>query len=139
MGVDYMAVLVAAVVMFAIGALWYMVLFFFLCGEMFGFDKLSKKEQKEMRSKMGPMMVLQAIVTVMSAYALAKLIALAPDYSVYKMALVVWLGIMVPVTVSGVIFGGVEPKWVKRRILIMVSGSLVHTMAAAWVIGMIQK
>ncbi|MCA9347541.1 DUF1761 domain-containing protein [Candidatus Saccharibacteria bacterium] len=139
MGVDYMAVLVAAVVMFAIGALWYMVLFAKQWGEMFGFDKLSKKEQKEMRSKMGPMMVLQAIVTVMSAYALAKLIALAPDYSVYKMALVVWLGIMVPVTVSGVIFGGVEPKWVKRRILIMVSGSLVHTMAAAWVIGMIQK
>ena len=48
MGVDYMAVLVAAVVMFAIGALWYMVLFAKQWGEMFGFDKLSKKEQKDL-------------------------------------------------------------------------------------------
>lgn len=137
-GVSILAVLAATVTMFVIGAVWYTGLFAKLWGEMFGFDKLSKEKQDELRKKMAPQMVVQFVVTAMSAFALAKLMALAPSYAFYKLALVVWAGLQAPVIVSGVIFGGVEAKWVKRRIWIMSLEALVHTLAAAWVISAIQ-
>lgn len=138
-GIDLVAVLLATLAMFAIGAVWYTLIFAKQWGEMFGFDKLSKKEQDAMRKAMAPQMVLQLVVTALSALALAKLIALAPDYSVYKLAAVVWFGIVTPVIVSSVIFGGVEAKWIKRRISIMSFEALAHLMAAAWIIGSLQK
>ena len=138
-GVNLMAAVLATVAMFVIGAVWYTGLFAKQWGEMFGFDKLSKKEQDELRKAMGPQMVLQFVVTALSALALAKLIALAPQYSVFKLAAIVWLGLVTPVIVSSVIFGGVEAKWVKRRITIMSFEALAHLMAAAWIIGALQQ
>lgn len=138
-GVNLASVLVATITMFVIGAIWYTGLFAKLWGEMFGFDKLSKEKQDELRKAMGPQMALQFVVTAMTAFALAKLTALAPDYAFYKLALLVWAGLQLPVIVSGVIFGGVEAKWIKRRIWIMSLEALVHTMAAAWIISAIQK
>jgi hypothetical protein len=49
--VSLSAVAVATVVQFIVGAIWYMPIFGKLWGEMFGFDKLSKKQQQEMQSK----------------------------------------------------------------------------------------
>ncbi|MCA9348898.1 DUF1761 domain-containing protein [Candidatus Saccharibacteria bacterium] len=138
LGIDVGAVLLATGLMYVIGAIWYMVLFAKQWGEMFGFDKLSKAKQKEMQKQMMPMMLLQLIVTALSAFALAKLIALAPDYSVYKLAVCVWLGFSLPTIVSSVIFGGVEAKWIQRRITIMSTESLAHILAAAWLIGLLQ-
>ena len=139
LGMNIWAALAAGAVMFLIGSFWYMALFAKQWGEMFGYDKMSKKEQAEARKGMGTQMAVQVVITFMSAFALAKLMALAPSYSSYKMAFVVWLGFATPVAVSSVIFGGVESKWVKRRIGIMISESLVHLLAAAWVISLIQK
>ena len=139
MGVNNWAVLAATVAMFMVGSAWYMGIFAKMWGEMFGFDKLSKKEQKVMQAKMGPWMLLQLVVTAISAAGLAKMISLLPNYSVYTLAGMLWIGFIVPVTVSGVIFGGTEPKWIKRKILIQIGESLTHLMVAAWAIGLIQK
>jgi hypothetical protein len=138
MGVSIVAVAIATVAMFAVGAVWYMGLFAKQWGEMFGFDKLSKAKQKEMQKEMGPYMGVQAVVTFLSALVLAKLIAMLPGYSVYTVAFLVWAGFVFPTQVSAVIFGGVESKWIPRRIGIMASEALVHLMVAAWVISMIQ-
>jgi hypothetical protein len=139
LGVDIGAVAVATVAMFVVGAVWYTGLFAKMWGEMFGFDKLSKQKQDEMRKAMGPQMALQFVVTAMTALALAKLMALAPNYAFYKLALIVWAGLLTPVVVSGVIFGGVEARWVKRRIWIMSLEALAHIMAATWIINMMQN
>lgn len=139
LGVNVWAVVWATVTMFAIGAVWYMGLFAKKWGEMFGFEKLSREKQKQMQKEMMPMMFVQLFITALAAFVLAKLIALAPEYSVYKLAGLVWIGFSLPTVVSSVIFGGVEAKWIRRRICIMASEALVHTMAAAWVISLIQK
>ena len=139
MEVDYAAVAAATVAMFAVGAIWYMVLFAKQWGEIHGFNKLDKKTQKEMQSQMGPYYAAQVLVTVASAFALAKLIALLPNYSAYTLAFLVWLGFIVPAQVSAVIFGGTEGKWIKQKLMIMKGEALVHMLVAAWVISMIQK
>ncbi len=136
---NFTAVLLATVAMFGIGAVWYMGPFSRIWGQMHGFDKLSKKEQKEAQAKMGPYYGAQIVVTILSAFTLAKLIYLFPDYSVYSFAALLWLGFVLPTQVSAVIFGGTEPKWIVKKISIMAGEALAHLLVAAWVISIIQK
>ncbi len=136
MEVNLWAVIAATVVMFAVGAFWYMVPFSKIWGEMHGFDKLPKKAQDEMAAKMGSWYGAQLIVTVVSAFVLAWLIAKLPAESPYMLAGMVWLGFVLPTQVSAVIFGGTEPKWVVQKIAIMAGEALVHLLAASYVIGL---
>jgi len=138
-GVNLWAVLAASVAMFVVGAIWYMVFFSKLWSQIHGFDKLDKKAQAKMQKEIGPYYGAQLLVTIISAFVLAKLIVLLPDYSAYMLAFWGWLGFVVPATVSGVIFGGImEGKWVMPKILIQIGESLVHLLVAAWVITLIQ-
>ena len=129
--VDVMVVVLAAVAMFVVGAAWYMGLFAKIWGEIHGFDKLSKEKQKEMQAKMGPYYGAQVVVTLITAFVLAKLIVMLPAESPYAIAFMVWAGFTLPAQVSAVIFGGSEPKWVVKKIAIMASGSLAPLLVAA--------
>ncbi|MEK7602920.1 MAG: DUF1761 domain-containing protein [Patescibacteria group bacterium] len=134
---SWIAVIVASIAMFVVGAIWYMPLFGKMWGEMFGFDKLDKKTQAKMQKEMGPYYALQMGVTFLTAAVLTKLVVLLPNYSAYTLAFLLWLGLIFPTQVSAVIFGGTEVKWIKRRILIMAGGSLLPLLAAAFVISKI--
>lgn len=136
MEINFVAVLVATVAMFIVGGFWYMVPFAKAWGDMHGFDKLSKEEQKQMQSKMGPYYGLQALVTLLSAGALAYFLGALPDVAWYVVAFFLWLGFIVPTEVSSVIFGGTEGKWIGKKIAISIGGSLVCTLVGAWVISL---
>ncbi len=138
MSINLWAVLVAAVVDFIIGAVWYMPIFGDIWGKIHGFDKLSKKEQDEARKGMGPLLAVQFAITVITALALAKLFVLLPNYSVYSLALLVWVGFVVPTQLAAIIFGGTDPKWVIQKALIMAGGSLACLQAAALIISTLQ-
>lgn len=134
MEVNLVAVLVAAIAMFAVGGFWYMVPFAKAWGEIHGFDKLNKKQQKDMQTQMGPLYGMQVVVTLMSAWALAFFLTAMPDVAWYVTAFFLWLGFIVPTEVSSVIFGGTDNKWVARKIAISIAGSLACTLVGAWVI-----
>ena len=51
MDINYIAILVATVVQFIIGAIWYMPLFGGLWGRIHGFESHSPEEKEEMRRK----------------------------------------------------------------------------------------
>ena len=136
MDVNSGAVLAAAAVMFVIGGFWYMVPFAKIWGKMHGFDKLSKKEQKDMQAKMGPYYGAQIVVTLISAFVLAHFIKALPDVEFYQIAFWLWLGFIVPTEVSSVIFGGTESKWIVKKIAVSIGGSLVCTLGGAWVISL---
>jgi hypothetical protein len=138
MEISWLAVTAATITMFAIGGFWYMVPFGKLWGKIHDFDKLSQKEQKEMQAKMGPWYGVQLAVTVLSAFLLAKFMTILPDYSPYTLAALLWLGFVVPTEASAMIFGGSKPEYVWHKIFISVAESLVHLLAAAWVISAIQ-
>jgi Protein of unknown function (DUF1761) len=139
MEVSLIAVVAAAVMQFAVGAIWYMPLFGKMWGEMFGFDKLSKKEQDKAQKEMMPWMGVQFLITVLTSYVLAWSIANVTTVSVYTLVFLIWIGFFVPTQASAVIFGGTEAQWIKRRILIMAGGSLACLVAGAFVINLIQK
>jgi len=69
--INYLAVLVAAVVYFVIGAVWYMGLFGKIWSELMGFNKLSKKEEKAMKEKMGISMAINFVACLLAAYCMA--------------------------------------------------------------------
>lgn len=136
MDVNLVAVLAATIAMFATGAVWYMALFSKQWGEIHGFEKLSKKEQKEMQAQMGPYYGAQIVVTIISAWALAYFLVALPATAWYATAFILWLGFIVPTEVSSVIFGGTEGKWILAKIAISISGSLACTLVGAWVISL---
>ena len=137
MEVNLVAVGAATATMFAVGAIWYMLPFGKIWGKIHGFDKLSKKQQKEMQAKMGPWYLAQLIFTVISAYVLAVLINLMPAQSPYYVAFLVWLGVSLPTTAGNMIFGGSPEGYVWHKTLITAGETLLHLLAAAWVISAI--
>lgn len=131
MSINYVAVGVAAVAQFIVGAIWYMPLFGSMWRDIHGFGKLSKAEQDQAQKEMMPMLGVQFVGTVITTVVLAKLLLLLPTYSAYSVAVMVWLGFQVPVQVSAVMFGGTQAKWVVKKSLIMVGGALACLLVAA--------
>lgn len=141
MDVNLGAVLAATVVMFGIGGLWYMPLFGRIWGKIHGmnFEGMSKKQIAEARKGMGSLMAVQVLVTAVSAFVLATLETKITGMSVYALAFWVWLGFVMPAQVSGILFGGDKKEYKVTKAMIMTSEALLHLLAAAWVINLIQK
>lgn len=131
MHLNYFSVIVATVVMFAIGFVWYGPLFGRLWGKIHGFDKLPKETQQKMMKAMGPFYALQALVTLVTAFILALFITYLPTWNAYAMAGFFWIGFVVPTQVSSVIFGGTESKWIFTKIAVQAGASLLCLEAAA--------
>jgi hypothetical protein len=135
MQVNLLAVIVATVVQFIIGAIWYSLLFGKLWGRIHGFDKLPKATQEKMMKEMGPYYGLQALITLITSYMLATFLAYLPqDWSPYGMAAMLWLGFIVPAQVSAVIFGGTEKKWIGKKIAVQAGAALACIEAGAFVL-----
>ncbi len=131
MNINFLAILVATIAQFIVGAVWYSALFGKLWGKIHGFDKLTKEIQDKMMKQMGPFYALQFGVTLLTSFVLAIFLAYQPDWNAYAMAGFFWLGFVVPTQVSGVIFGGTEGKWVVKKILVQAFASLACLESAA--------
>ena len=131
MSVNYLAILLATVAQFIIGAIWYMPIFGKLWGKIHGFDKISKEKQQEMMKGMTPYLVVQFVITLVTTVVLALFITYLPLWNAYAMAGFFWLGFVLPTQVAAVIFGGTEGKWMVTKIAIMAGGSLVCLETAA--------
>ena len=136
MNINIVAVIVATIAMFAVGAVWYMGLFSRQWGKIHGMDKYSEVEMKEMSAKMGPYYGLQLLMTIISAWVLAYLMSLLPNTHPVMIAFLVWVGFVLPADVSGVIFGGTEGKYIVPKILIQAGEALVRLVVAAFVISL---
>lgn len=131
MQVNYIAILLAAVAQFIIGAIWYMPLFGTLWGKIHGMENVSKEKQKEMMKSMGPFLALQFLMTLVTTVVLALFITYLPLWNAYAMAGFFWIGFVVPTQVSAVIFGGTAGKWIMTKIAIMAGASILCLEAAA--------
>jgi hypothetical protein len=129
-----LAIFLATVAQFAVGAIWYMPLFGKIWGEIHCFDQLDKKTQKAMQAQMGPYYGAQLLVTLVTTIVLSRLISAVSGYSAYMLAIMLWGGFVVPTQVGAVIFGGTEPRWIAKKIVIMAGGSLACLLVAAAVL-----
>ena len=127
MYINYLAVLVAAVLQFIFGAIWYMPLFGKTWGKIHGIDMASmpKEEQAKMQKAMMPLLGVQFLVTVITTFVFALLLGGFPsDWNIYGLAFFFWLGFVLPTQVSAVLFGGTKPGWIVTKIAIMAAGAL---------------
>jgi cytochrome b561 len=131
MQLNFIGIGIATVVQFAIGALWYSVLFGKLWMKMHDCDKLSREELKKMQQAMMPFYGLQLLMTLITTVILAIFLTYVPDWNYYALAGFIWLGFVLPTQVSGVIFGNTEKKWIVKKILVQTGMSLVGLEAAA--------
>ncbi len=131
MEINIWSVVLATIVQFIIGGAWYSVIFGKQWGEIHGFNKLSKEKQKEMAASMGPWYGAQLVVTIITAVVLAKLVAVLPEYSPFALAVMVWIGFVVPTQFSAVVFGGTESKWIMQKLTLMTLGSLACLLGGA--------
>lgn len=128
------AVLVAAVAQFVIGAIWYMPLFGKLWGKIHDFDQYDKTTQAAMQKQMMPLLVMQFLLGLLTAYVLAHFLTLVDTAEYIKITLWAWLGFIVPTQIAAVLFGGTKPRWIAAKSMIMAGGSLVCVLAAAWIL-----
>ena len=134
MNINYLAIAIAAVAQFVVGAIWYMPLFGSMWRDIHGFGKLSKAEQDQAQKEMMPMLGIQFVGTVITTIVLARAIQLLPSYSAYTLAFMAWLGFIVPIQVSAIMFGGTKPEWMVKKALIMTSGALACLLIAATIL-----
>lgn len=133
MELNYLAILVAAVAQFVVGAFWYMPLFGNLWCKIHGIDPNSIDQKAAMR-QMAPLYGLQFIGTLITTVVLALFIMGMPmEWNVFGIAGFVWLGFIFPTQLSAVMFGGTPPQWLVKKTAIMAGGALACLMAAALV------
>jgi hypothetical protein len=135
MSINYLAVFIATIAQFIIGAIWYMPLFGKLWGKIHGMESLTPEQQSMMQKGMWPLLVVQFITTLVTTIVLAIFITDLPAlWSVYALAGFLWIGFVVPTQVGAVLFGGTKPEWVMTKIAIMAGASIICLEAAAIII-----
>lgn len=135
MNISIFTILIASVAQFIFGAVWYSALFGPVWGKIHGFDKLSEEVQQKMMKSMGPLYFTQFVVTIVTTYVLAMLTdILTPVWSIYELAGLLWLGFVLPMHISSVIFGGTESKWIMKKIAIQAGAALGCLMIAALIL-----
>ncbi len=135
---NYVAITLATLAQFVVGAIWYMPLFGNMWRKIHHIGKPTEKEMKEIQATMGPYILLQLFFTAITTIVLAKLIILLPNISPYELAFKGWLGFIVPTQVSAVIFGGTDQKWIVTKIGIMAGGSFACMLVAASIFSMMR-
>ncbi len=124
MEINYWAVLVATILQFIVGAVWYMPIFGKAWGQIHGFNEHSPETQAQMQKEMMPLMVTQLIITIMTTFVFAVLQGGFPaNWNIFGLAGFFWIGFVVPTQIAAVIFGGTPKHFIVKKILIMVGAS----------------
>jgi hypothetical protein len=136
---DFTLTIIATIVQFVLGSLWYSPLMFGkVWMSIMEVSHYSKEELQKMQKTMMPFMALQFVLTLITTWVLASNIAFAglTGSAVYYYAGFMWLGYMMPVSVSSVIFGSTKRKFWMKQIGIMLGMQFVGIMLAAWILSM---
>lgn len=131
-----LAIVLATVAQFIVGAMWYTFLFGKIWGKIHGFDKLDKKTQEKMMAQMGPIYGVQALVTLLTSWVLVTLSQVFPKEPLYMLTFWIWLGFVTPAYISANLFGNTPAKWLWQKSAILAGGSLAALMTGAFVVQM---
>lgn len=132
MNLPILAITVGTIAQYVFSAMWYMPLFGKQWGTIHGFDQVTPEMQKDMQRSMMPLLVGQFVVTAITSVVFGVLVYLVGDeVSLYLLALLVWVGLVLPTQISDVLFGGTNPHYIVRKIAIMAGASLFSLLILA--------
>ncbi|MES2088342.1 MAG: DUF1761 domain-containing protein [Patescibacteria group bacterium] len=137
MEVNYMLVAVATVAQFILGGIWYSPLLFGKWWmEFMECTNLSKEELQKMQKSMMPFYALQLFLTFFTTVSFANLVPYVSAFSIYHLAFWIWIGFIVPLQISSVVWANTKRKFWAKQIFVMVTNQLVSIMLAAWILSM---
>ncbi len=105
-GINFVAVVVTAVITMVIGGLWYSVIFGKQWMALAGI-KMTEKDKAEMKKKAGPAYLMGFVVALVSSFVLALVITLANAVTILDGVLVgvlVWFGFVATVHIGSVLW-----------------------------------
>ena len=127
---NYLAILVSAVLAMVIGSLWYGPIFGKQYMKVMGMDMMTPEMKAAMKKKMWGMYFVQFVLSLVSIYVLAYMGASV------KMAFWVWLGFVMPTIGSGALWSG-KSKSMSWSLFFLTAGcNLVTFLAYGWVLSM---
>lgn len=115
LSVNYLAILVGAVMSMVIGAIWYGPLFGKKWMEIIGVSTQDPEANKKMQKAYMPMYVVQFVLTLFQVLVLAHLIADTTKVGGTERAVWIWAAFVIP-TLAGAVMWTNEPgknKWVR--------------------------
>ncbi len=131
--INYLAVLVCAIVSMIIGSIWYGPLFGKQWMKIMEAEKMSPERQKAMKKSMGLMYFVQFILSITTATVLAYFINLAaisaPTVSGVCIAVIAWLGFGLAIHAGGALWSGKPKKVAWNMFLIAASAQLITFIA----------
>ncbi len=134
---NYTLITIATIAQFILGALWYSPLIFGKWWmEIVGADKCTPEEIKAMQKQMSPFYIVQLVITFVSTATLAMFIQAMPAYSAYMTATVIFGGFILPLQISGVMWGGTKRSLQGKQLLVLTLGQFACMMLAAWILSM---
>ncbi len=135
MQLNWLAIFVITFVSFAWGSIWHGPLFWKLWMKIHWGEKApSEKEQKEMMKWMWKQLLAEFCMTFLMITSIACIVRAIPQYSWVQNAFMLWLGFVLPMTVSNIIWGWDKPKWWCKKILISVSYRLIVFLFAGYIL-----
>lgn len=126
--VNLIAVIVAAVASMAIGAMWYGPVFGKIFAKAIGMDQWTEEKRNDMMKKSRYYYLLQFAASILMFYVFAVILTALNMFTVAGgmiAALIVWIGIIVPVKFGEQLWGG------KMILFVLGSGNMLLTMIAA--------
>jgi hypothetical protein len=131
--------LLATILQFILGALWYSPLLFGnFWMKVMGAEKYTKEELQKMQKEMMPFYLLQLVLTLITTFVLANNLSFnnLTGVAAYGYAFFMWFGYIAPVQIGTVIWGKTEKKFWLKQSLVMISYSFVGIMLATLILTM---
>lgn len=139
MEINYLLILFATLAQFVLGAVWYSPLMFGKWWmDIMEANSLSQEELKKMQKEMTPYYLLQFIITLVFTFVLSIFIHYLyianTNFNPYTIAGLIWVGFILPMQISGVVWANTKKKFWAKQIFVMASFQLVGIMLAAFIL-----
>ena len=124
MSINYLAILLCAVLAMVIGFLWYGPFFGHAWMRLCGTTEMDVEKRKEMQKKAVPLYVIQFVLTLFELFVLAHLTGSTAKSGFFS-ALIVWGGFVLPTTAASCMWSGESRKDAWSRFFIQAGYQLV--------------
>lgn len=136
MEINYLAVILLAVVSMIIGYIWYGPLFGKKWMEVVGATSLDMEKRKEMQKKAGPLYLIQFVLVLFQVLVLAHLIADTTKVSGLERSLWIWAAFIIPTLAAGSMWNNDSSRVAWSRFLIQGGYQLILFIIFGFVLAM---
>jgi Protein of unknown function (DUF1761) len=134
-GLNWTLIVIMTVACFVLGAVWHGPLFGKLWMRIHhGKDSFNAKEMAEATKGMWKLMVTESVATGLMVISIACLVRAIPSMPGWQIALMVWVGFVLPTMTSTVIWGADTKKYMATKIAVSSICRLIGLLATGYVL-----